>query len=116
MQQPMLPQHLEATGHWLSKNFGLSLPPNQLDEATLVKILAQRLEKLVNDDFEQFIQLLYRIDVPEIKVKELLATGEYPEVYYHIARLIIDRQVQKFISRQANKNNNPQDDDGEERW
>ncbi|RAJ10410.1 hypothetical protein LX64_00012 [Chitinophaga skermanii] len=114
--QPLLPQYISAAGEWLTTTLDISVPNDNITESSLVKALAQKLEALINNDFEQFVYLLYRVDVSENKVKELLATGEYPEVYYHIARLIIDRQIQKWKSREAHKNSNSVPGDDEEKW
>src|SRR5688500_15250107 len=92
-------RYLQETGAWLQENAGISLPAT-LTREDLEKVLAEKLEILVERDFQQFVLLLYQVDVPEKKVKEILATQHYPDVYRSVARLIIDRQAQKIKSRE----------------
>jgi hypothetical protein len=76
--------------------------------------LVTYVNQLINTDFHQLVQLLYRLDIPEKKLRALLATpgqnaGEL------IADLIIQRQLEKIETRK--KFTPPFDDNsGEEQW
>ena len=54
---------------------------------------------LINEDFHALVQLLYRIDVNEKKLKELLKQNENADVALIIADLIISRQLQKIETK-----------------
>lgn len=95
-------RHLAATGNWLQENAGIRLP-DRFTLEDLEKTLAEQIEMLVERNFQQFVLLLYQVDVSEKKVKAILASQSYPDVYRSIARLIIDRQTEKIISREVNR-------------
>ncbi|NLR79213.1 hypothetical protein [Chitinophaga eiseniae] len=108
-------QYLQETALWTQEHFDISVPV-QVSAEQLEEMLAKRLEILISENFQQFIFLLYRVDVSEKQVKEILdmaaATGADP--YKPIAALIIARQLQKIISRATYKQEHLPDD--EERW
>ncbi len=70
--------------------------------------------ELINTDFQALIQLLYRIDVNENKLKEILKNNPHLESAPLITNLIIERQLEKIKMRKhfEEKNN----DDDEEKW
>lgn len=65
----------------------------------------QALIKAINDlilhDFDQLIYLLYRLDIPEVKLKTVLVEHPQEDAAKMIAALIIERQLQKQKSRAA---------------
>lgn len=77
--------------------------------------LISLLNKLINSDFQALIQLLYRIDVDEKKLKQALKNNSQHDSAPVIADLIIERQLQKINIRhqyREPKNKN----DAEEKW
>lgn len=75
-----------------------------------------QLINLVNDliekDFPALVQLLYRIDVQEKKLKMLLKQNPEADAAPVIADLIIKRQLQKEITRkQFTRKDNPSRED-----
>lgn len=85
-------------------------PVNKVREDLLVL-----LNDLINQDFSILLQLLYRIDINEKKIRLLLEKNPTEDSASIIADLIIERQLQKIESRKLFKEN--QDPDcGEERW
>ena len=54
---------------------------------------------MINDDFNRLISLLYRIDVSETKLKQLLRENTTTNAGLLIARLILERQWQKIETR-----------------
>jgi len=61
--------------------------------------LTSSINNLLDSDIEGLLSLLYRIDVSEQKVKTILATADQGEMAKKIAVLIIERQIQKIITR-----------------
>ena len=57
------------------------------------------INELINIDFNALVQLLYRIDVDEKKLKELLKQNENTDAALIIADLIISRQLQKIETK-----------------
>lgn len=74
-----------------------------------MKVVQQQLEPLINDliqhHFDRLVQLLYRIDVNEKKLKQLLNDHPQTDAAVIISQLIIERQLQKLqTKRQFNSN------------
>lgn len=82
----------------------------QLQEA-----LATRLNDLIANNFSLLISILYRLDISEKKLTQLLSVSSKTTAGEIIAEMIIERQLQKIASRKAFKNN-PTDIDEEEKW
>lgn len=97
----------------LNKELSLELP-EKLAMHELEQRLTDHINHLINTDFEKLIYYLYRIDVNETKMKQLLQQQQGKEAASLIARLIIDRQLQKLQTRQQFRQ--PDTDSEEERW
>lgn len=64
------------------------------------KILLQhKINDLLVNNFKELIQVLYRVDVAEIKLKRLLNENKGKDAALIIADLIIERLQQKINSR-----------------
>jgi hypothetical protein len=81
----------------LEKETGLVLTNNFREE------LSVYINKLINADFEKLVFLLYRIDIQESKIKQLLALPSSNNAGEIIADAIIKRQAEKAITRQLYK-------------
>ncbi|WP_026768337.1 hypothetical protein [Asinibacterium sp. OR53] len=79
-----------------------------------VAALAARINRLITDDFSGLINLLYRLDISEAKLKKLLSEHPQEDAGKIIAELIIERQQQKLQARQQfhREDNIPED----EKW
>lgn len=70
------------------------------------------INELINTDFHALVQLLYRIDVDEKKLKQLLKQHAGADSASIIAELIISRQLQKISTKkQYNSRKEPGADD-----
>jgi len=78
----------------------------------LKKIIADYINPLITNNFNKLISILYRMDINESKLKQLLADNPDKDAGMIIADLIIERQIQKIKSRKENKSDNiiPEDD------
>lgn len=101
----------------------LTLPENIIETANSIietpkeeirNRLISFINELINHDFQALVQLLYRIDVNEQKLKDLLKQNTDIESAQIITDLIIDRQLQKIATKIefAKKKKPP----AEERW
>jgi hypothetical protein len=61
--------------------------------------LSSYINDLINKDFNALIQLLYRVDVNEQKLKTLLKQRQDVESSLLITDLIIERQLQKIATK-----------------
>jgi hypothetical protein len=83
--------------------------------ADLLQSLAAEINDLILVNFERLIQLLYRIDVSEQRLKQLLKEHPDQDAGLLIAGLIIERQAQKKKFMQEFSVNDA-DVPEEERW
>jgi hypothetical protein len=81
----------------LEKETGLVLTNNFREE------LSVYINKLINADFEKLVFLLYRIDIQESNIKQLLALPSSNNAGEIIADAIIKRQAEKVTTRQLYK-------------
>jgi hypothetical protein len=77
--------------------------------------LAEKMNELIKNDFNHLVQILYRIDVNEARLKQVLKDNPNEDAGKIIAQLIIERQQQKIISRNEFKKQQ-EDIDEEEKW
>ena len=98
----------------INKNIPVVLPVElSLDELQVQ--LASYINQLIQNSFQKLISLLYRIDVSETKLKQLLQQHPGEDAGKIIAGMIIERQLEKINSRRQFK----QPDDNfteEEKW
>ena len=80
----------------------------------LKNLLSAYIHQLINDNFNKLVSILYRIDVSEIKLKQLLQENPAGDAGKIIAELIIDRQWQKIKSRKESRGNPDISDD--DKW
>jgi hypothetical protein len=86
---------------------------NYENHASLLHALAAVINHIADSDFNRLIQVLYKVDIPEKKLKQLLA-GNYTDAGELIGGLIIERLLQKIESRKQFKRNT--DIPGDEKW
>lgn len=96
----------------LVQHITTSLTPQQTKDIQLQ--LERSINDLIQNNFERLVQLLYRIDVNEKKLKQLLSDHPQTDAATIIARLIIERQLQKVKTRKQFGNN--EDIADEDKW
>jgi hypothetical protein len=87
---------------------------NKYTHEQLIAELSQHINHLLQTNFEQLVNLLYRIDVSEKKLKQLLKDFPKEDAGNIIASLIVERQLEKIKSRNQYKTNGSFE--GEEKW
>ena len=79
------------------------------------QVLINRINELIQFNFQQLVLVLYRVDVNEDKIRNLLKEKSEEDAASIIADLLIERQAQKIISRkQFSKGEN--DIEENEKW
>jgi tRNA U34 5-carboxymethylaminomethyl modifying enzyme MnmG/GidA len=90
-----------------------------LNEASSYEAFQQQLVKSIHEmiehNFQQLVQILYRIDVDEKKLKSTLQTHPQQLAGELIADLIIQRIQQTFITREQYKTAK-HNEENEEKW
>jgi len=84
-----------------------------LQNQSFLEDLASEINQLILTNFEKLVQLLYRIDVSEAKLKTLLKENPEKDAGKLIAWLMTERQLQKIKQKATVQQN---DDCEEERW
>lgn len=102
-------QSVQTAAQSLATDLGLQLPQN-VSEVDIIRLLEERVSTMLTGSPEAFFTLMYRLDIPEEKMREAL---DDPAMGVHkLARLIFQRQIQKVDSRKASKPDNlTQDED-----
>ena len=77
--------------------------------------LIELINELIKKDFHALVQLLYRIDVNEKKIRTYLDQNKNENSASILADLIIERQLQKIESRKQFRGNKNHESD-EEKW
>lgn len=105
---------LSAINASLEETTGASLPaPKDLQD--LEQQLANYINYLIQSDFNRLVQLLYRIDISEARIKQLLQLNPQEEAGKLIAQVMIERQLEKLKSRA--RYSSPADPESkEEKW
>lgn len=79
------------------------------------QLLAEKINELLNTDFQKLVSILYRMDVSEAKLKLLLQNNPGSDAGIIIADLMIERQTEKIKSRQQFRQRD-NDIDENEKW
>lgn len=86
--------------------FGLDLPlsPDDVENLNQLKtFLTEKLKDMLDNNFDNLVNTLYRIDVSEVKLNELFGTKNRTYIPSALADLIIERQLQKLHFRKKYK-------------
>lgn len=86
----------------------------ELQKKDFEKHLAEYINELLLHDFNKLVQLLYRVDVNENKLKNLLKENPQTDAAVLIANLLIQRQMEKIKTKQSFKKNDNISE--EEKW
>jgi hypothetical protein len=90
----------KATSDIIRRNFDLNEIPAGTDSFEKVREhLIDKLNSLLDHDFEKLLWILYRIDVSEEKAKSSLAEKSDRNPAEILADLIIERQIEKAKTR-----------------
>ena len=79
----------------------------------ILAALAQRISELLTQDPVGFIQLMYRLDIPEASLDAALESADAPSL---IAQLVWDRQIQKSMLRKSAQPRAASEEDDELSW
>jgi hypothetical protein len=90
----------------LADTWQLELPPG-IQEGDLLAALSQRVAVLLAGNLEAFFQIMYSLDISEVKLNNALSDTNPPDA---IARLLYLRQWEKAISRSHYKDGGVADD------
>lgn len=84
------------------------------EKSAIKKELSAYLNFLLINDFPALVQILYRVDVSESKLKKVLAENKQADAGDLLTELMIERQVQKGLNKSTAPP--PGDDPDVESW
>ena len=99
--------------HILNTELNAELPQD-ISEENLLQRLSEFINHLIQTNFQQLVLILYRVDVSENKLKQLLQKDSDEDAAVIISMLIIEREIQKINSRNLFRHKNDICD--EEKW
>ena len=99
--------------HILNTELNTELP-QVISEENLLQRLSEYINHLIQTNFQQLLLILYRVDVSEKKLKQLLQQDSGEDAATIITKLIIEREIQKIKSRNLYSYKNDICD--EEKW
>lgn len=83
----------------LKKDFDLPELKESYDEEQAIVFLSKAVSQLLDRDFERLLQICYRIDLGEEKLKKILHESEPDQVSSDLAKALWERQKQKIEIR-----------------
>ncbi|QDH79144.1 hypothetical protein FKX85_08900 [Echinicola soli] len=83
----------------LQKDFDLTVPDEELSREQLIKLLVPIVGDLLNRDLERLLQICYRIDLGEERLKRLLHEANPETMATELSEALVDRQLQKVEIR-----------------
>jgi hypothetical protein len=88
----------QAITDLIIRDFGLE-PENHTDEHALLAAVSARVGHLLSHDVDFLMGMLYRLDVLEEKIKAAIAKGAPDPAHIALAKLIIERQKQRYATK-----------------
>ncbi len=74
---------------------------NEVSEAEMILVLSNRISEMLDTETDLLFSTLYRLDIYESKINAVLFSSE--DTATGLARLVIERQKQKYLSRAEHK-------------
>ncbi len=97
------PEIISATTEIIRKNFEMETDETSGDEAEILAALARRVEDLLETQPEFLMSMLYRLDVEESKINQVLHPGAVEPPNIALAKLIWERQKQRVFTKKTIK-------------
>jgi hypothetical protein len=83
----------------LRKDFDLPELKESFDEEQAILLLSKAVSQLLDRDFERLLQICYRIDLGEEKLKKILHDSKPDKVSLDLAKALWERQKLKIEIR-----------------
>jgi hypothetical protein len=89
----------EETYTLVTKDFQLPEKLEEFSEEKAIQFLAKAISQLMDRNLERLLQICYRIDLSENKLKKILHESEPDQVAIDLAKALWERQKQKVEIR-----------------
>lgn len=90
---------IQDTALLLEKTFDLKIPDNLSTEDELVALMTPIIHQMLNRDFEKLLQVCYRVDLGEIRLKQILHESDPEMMAFDLAKALVERQILKIEIR-----------------
>ena len=91
----------------IAKDFALPETKEVFSEEKALQLLTQTIRTLLDRDFERLLQVCYRIDLGEEKLKKILHESEPDQVAPDLALALWERQKMKVALRKKYSEDSP---------
>ena len=96
----MTKELIQISASLIDKDFGLEpTDDNDLTENELLKRIQEVVQHLLDKDFNRLLNILYRIDIQEQDVKQILSTTAPDDMSHALSKKILEREYQKAETR-----------------
>ena len=85
------------------RDFALEAPEREFTEEELLKYLSEVIAQMIERKPDFLFSLLYRLDVEEHKINMALAPAAGEPANVGLARLVLERQKQRVLTKQFYK-------------
>ena len=80
----------------LKKDFEISKEKEAATKEELIDLLLPIIQQMLNKDFEKLLQVCYRIDLGENKLKSILHESDPETMAFDLAKALVERQMLKI--------------------
>lgn len=91
---------LHQTANFLKEDFSLPEVKEALTEENLVQALTPVISRMLDREFERLLNICYRIDLGESRLKKILHESDPKHMAADLAQALVKRQIQKIEIRQ----------------
>ena len=87
----------------VKKDFELSTNDAPMSEDELLHLLSEEVGLMIETRLDFLLGLMYRLDIDEMKIRKALAFGNEDAPNISLAKLILQRQKQRVLSKKMYK-------------
>ena len=87
----------------VKKDFELSPSDAPMSEDELLNLLSEEVGLMIETRLDFLLGLMYRLDIDEMKIRKALAFGNEDAPNISLAKLILQRQKQRVLSKKMYK-------------
>lgn len=92
-------QYILESVKLLQKDFDLPSPLESITKEELIDLLEPVIRQLLNRDFERLLQICYRVDLGEARLKHILNESNPEQMSRELSEALVNRQIQKIEIR-----------------
>jgi hypothetical protein len=91
---------IQNTVEFLKQDFELPMVVETLTEEKLIQLLTPIVSKMLDREFEKLLNICYRVDLGENRLKSILHESQPENIAMELATALVKRQIQKIEIRQ----------------